>query len=148
MMLETICRYLNNYFDTERVFDTFTISSGGISGASSDLTDKLVDGRFFRIAGSVFNDGIYMYPSTAILKDETFEGAIWLLAFPDEFLKLVRDIEDWQKKYGSAAASPFSTESVTGVYSYTKSTAMNGSSAASTWQGAFADRLKLWRKIV
>lgn len=147
-MLETICRYLNNFFDTERVFDTFTISSGSITGASSDLSDKLVDGRFFRVAGSVFNDGIYMCPETGILKDETFDGAVWLLAFPDEFLKLVRDIEDWQKQYGSAAASPFSTESVAGVYSYTKSTATNGSSAASTWQGAFADRLKLWRKIV
>ena len=148
MMLETICRELNNYFDTERVFDTFTISSGGISGASSDLSRKLVDGRFFRIAGSVFNDGVYMYPETGLLKNEIFEGAVWLLAIPDEFLMLVNDIKAWQKKYGSTVQSPFSSETVNGVYSYTKSTASDGSGSATTWKDAFADRLRIWRKIV
>ena len=148
MMLETICRYLNNYFDAERVFDTFTISSGGISGASSDLSQKLVDGRFFRIAGSVFNDGVYRYPTTGLLKDETFEGAVWLLAIPDEFLKLVDDIKAWQGKYGSAVQSPFSSETVTGVYSYTKSASSGSSGGGVTWKDAFADRLRIWRRIV
>lgn len=143
-MLETVCRHLNNYFDKERIFDTFTVVTDSISAASSDLSKRIAKKQFYRIVGSSFNDGIYIYPTKGTLIPETFEGAVWLLAFPEEFLRLVEEIAQWQEKYGKAAASPFTTEAVTGVYSYTKS----GSSEGSSWQSAFRERLDVWRKIV
>ena len=144
-MLYAVCRHLNNYFDKERIFDTFTVVTDDINAASSDLSERIAKNQFYRIVGSTFNDGIYVYPTSGKLVPETFEGAVWLLAFPREFLDLVRDIAKWQEKYGSDAASPYTSEAVTGVYSRTKS---GGSAEGNSWQSAFKDRLDVWRKII
>lgn len=142
-MLTSLCKELNNWFDTDRYFGTFTIASDTIEGV------ELQDGQFFRIVGSVFNDGVYQYPASE-LKDETFNGAIWAMALPAEVIALADKIEAWQTKYGgvdSENMSPYTSESF-GGYSYNKSG--GGSSAdgkAGTWQGAFASELSKYRKV-
>lgn len=151
-MIEEICRYLNNWFDSDgtgaqrRYFGLFTIADGNL-----DLSDIGAQrGQYFRIIGSVFNDGIYIYPAKS-LRDETFDGAIWLMAIPKEVINIAREIEAWQEKYGSVdspAMSPYNSESF-GGYSYSKSSGSsdNGVGGTGTWQGAFASRLNKWRKI-
>jgi len=107
----------------------------------------LQDGQYFRIVGSVFNDGVYQYPATG-LTDETFDGAIWAMAIPSEVIALASDIEAWKEKYqsiDSPAMSPYNSESF-GGYSYSKSSG-GSDDLSGTWQGAFADRLNHWRKI-
>ena len=145
-MLTELCQELKNWFDIERHFDTFVIENGGLS------VPFLQEGQYFRIVGSVFNDGVYQYPATE-LKDETFDGAVWAMAVPPAVAELSEEIDAWQAKYGgadSAAMSPFTSESF-GGYSYSKgggsSASGNGSGGAGTWQSAFAGRLNLWRKI-
>lgn len=103
-------------------------------------------GQYFRIVGSVLNDGVYQYGDCA-LRDETFEGAVWAMAVPSEFLRLEEEIKAWRTQYENAANSPFQSESFAG-YSYTKSSA-NGNSGGSVtgWQGVFASRLNKWRKL-
>jgi len=149
-MIDDICAYLHNYFDDNqpKYFGEIVISNGALS----DFGDKLQTNQYFRIVGSVFNDGVYKYPATG-LKDETFkDGAVWAMALPPAFLDLVKDIQDWQSKYGTAdssALSPFTSESF-GGYSYSKSsggTSGNASSNPNSWQGAFASRLARWRKL-
>lgn len=103
-------------------------------------------GQYFRIVGSVLNDGVYQYGNCA-LRDETFEGAVWAMSVPAEFLRLEEEIKAWRTQYENAANSPFQSESFAG-YSYTKSSA-NGNSGGSVtgWQGVFASRLNKWRKL-
>ena len=54
-MLTELCQELKNWFDTERHFDTFKIEDGELS------VDFLQDGQYYRIVGSVFNDGVYQF---------------------------------------------------------------------------------------
>ena len=154
MTLEELCRELNNWFDENprtgtkcHYFGEFTISNGGL-----DLTGiGIQTGQYFRIVGSVFNDGVYQYP-TNYLHDETFAGAIWSMAIPKEVVDLSTEIDAWVNKYGtvdSAAMSPFTSESF-GGYSYSKSSGSgsNGSGGGSgSWESVFASRLNKWRKI-
>lgn len=143
MELTELCQELRNWFERDRTFGEFTITGGEIS-----LSDFLQDGQYYRIVGSVFNDGVYQYPTTG-LHDETFRGAIWAMAVPPSVIALLQEISDWQDKYGEAILSPYNSESF-GGYSYSKSTGSgsNGSGNGSgDYRNVFADKLKLWRKI-
>ena len=143
-MLSELCRELKNWFEKDKLFGEFTISGGTIT------IPELQTGQYFRIVGSVFNDGVYSYPASN-LTDEVFDGAIWLMAVPKEVIILSQEIDDWNQMYGgidSEAMSPFASESF-GGYSYSKSGggASDGAGNAGTWRGAFASRLNMWRKI-
>ena len=146
-MLTELCKEIKNWFEYAKFFGTFTIENNVITGSYS-----LQENQYFRIVGSVFNDGVYKYDENLTLIDETFKGAIWAMAVPSEVIALANDIKEWSDKYlsiDSVAMSPFNSESF-GGYSYSKSS--GGSSSGNvdlsgTWQGAFADRLNHWRKI-
>lgn len=135
-MLENVLRHLNNWFDVRREFGTFTLSKGG------GTLPPLKDGQYFRVVGSVLNDGLYQYPHTFIT-EETFDGAIWALAIPNAVLALVDDISAWQDKNGDQGA--YTSESF-GGYSYSRATdSVTG--GAVTWESAFRSRLDKWRKL-
>lgn len=141
-MLEELMRECRNYFLIPGGVhpDTYTIKDGSIA------LPFLVSGQYFRIIGSVFNDGVHQY-GVAELADETFDGAVWALLVPPAFLALSDEIQSWRNQYENAANSPFQSESFAG-YSYTKSST-NGNSGGSVtgWQGVFASRLNKWRKL-
>lgn len=139
-MLTELCQELRNWFDRERHYGTFTITGGNITASF------LQNGQYFRIVGSVFNDGVHKYPD-GDLTDETFEGAVWSLAIPVAIIKLSAEIDAWRRKYESAdspAMSPYTSESF-GGYSYSKSGGASNSSVG--WRGAFRSELNRWRKI-
>lgn len=141
-MLTELCGVLRNWFETDRIGGTYTVENGSIA------LPFLQEGQFFRIVGSIFNDGVHQYPDYG-MADETFDGTIWPMAVPTAVLALDNDIEAWQTKNGDAAASPFMSESF-GGYSYSKgsSGASNGGTGTIvTWQTAFKSRLNQWRKI-
>lgn len=141
-MLTELCQELRNWFERDRYFGTFTITGGEIA-----LPDGSVQsGQYFRIVGSVFNDGVHQYPATE-LTDEVFKGAIWAMAVPPAVIALSERISEWQDKYGESVSSPYTAESF-GGYSYSKAGAGQGSaSAVPAWQSIFADDLNRWRKI-
>lgn len=142
-MLTEICEYCHNYFWRTKHHVKITISDGTFDA------DFLQEGQYFRIIGSIFNDGVHQYPATN-LKDETFEGSIWSMAVPQAVIDLSSDIEAWLEQYGSVdseAMSPFASESF-GNYSYSKgTTSSDGSSNPNSWQSAFASRLNNYRKL-
>lgn len=147
-MLTELCNELNNWFDKRRILGKFKIENGELVG----MSEVLQNDQYFRIVGSVFNDGVYKYPAVN-LEDEEFDGAVWAMAVPPSVIALAKEIEDWQAKYGgvdSQAMSPFQSESF-GGYSYTKRSGSSSNSGANTklgtWQGAFAIKLNRWRKI-
>lgn len=138
-MLTELCAELRNYFEVPngRHFGKFTISGGSIAPL-----DFLQEGQYFRIVGSVFNDGVYKYPATS-LTDEVFEGAVWAMAVPPTLIALAAEIKTYNDS-DAGKASPYTSESF-GGYSYTKATDENG--APIGWQKAFASRLAKWRKL-
>lgn len=153
MDLTALCRELKNYFtkDEDKYLGEYSISGGVLTLSGTAAYDVLQEGQYFRIVGSVFNDGVYQYPVTG-LTDETFDGAIWAMKVPKEVFTLLDEINEWQEKYGSsdAAQSPFQSESF-GGYAYTKGTvaglANNKGASPGSWQWQFASRLDKWRKI-
>ena len=139
-MLTELCGVLRNWFETDRISGTYTVENGSIT------LPFLQNGQFFRVVGSVFNDGVHQYPDYA-MTDETFDGSIWPMSVPPALLCLGEEIKAWQEKNGAIAASPYTSESF-GGYSYSKSTSGSANGAGMvTWQSVFKSRLNQWRKI-
>ena len=139
-MLTELCGVLRNWFETDRISGTYTVENGSIT------LPFLQNGQFFRVVGSVFNDGVHQYPDYA-MADETFDGSIWPMSVPPALLCLGEEIKAWQEKNGDIAASPYTSESF-GGYSYSKTTSGSATGAGMvTWQSVFKSRLNHWRKI-
>lgn len=139
MMLEEILRHLRNWFIVSTHPGRYTVTDGRIE------LPFLASGQYYRIVGSVFNDGLHFYGAGEHLNEETFNGTVYALAIPEAVQALAREIEEWQKKHGEAAEGPYQSESF-GGYSYTRATDSQTGGAV-TWQTAFRARLNAWRKI-
>lgn len=136
-MAEGVMGHINNWFPKSVAVGEFEISNGSFTSQMG-----IKDGQYFRIRGSVFNDGLHQYPAND-LHDEEFEGEVWGLAIPPAFEALVDDILDY------ATANPVSsnlTSESFGGYSYTKGTDPT-TGAAVGWQGAFKSRLNPYRRL-
>lgn len=140
-MIEQILDHIHNYFVREKYTGNFVVSNGAIE------VDFLQDCQYFKIVGSVFNDGVHQYGIDGLI-DEAFEGEVWSMAVPPSFISLVDEITEWVSKNRDAINSPFQSESF-GGYSYTKSSYANGNgnSGDITWQGMFRNRLNAYRKL-
>ncbi len=140
-MLTEICQRIRNWFEPEngagRHFGVFTIENGSLRPL-----DFLQTGQYFRILGSVANDGVYQYPASD-LTDEVFDGAVWEMRPPPAFLSLAAEIEEYVMN-GVGKPSPYISESF-GGYAYQKATDADGVPLG--WQDVFAKRLNAWRKL-
>ena len=139
-MLEEILDYIHNYFVKEIYKGKFKIEEGSLS------VDFLQENQYFKVKGSVFNDGIHKF-SSDILTDEEFKGEIWAMAVPTRLIELAAEIEEWQEKNTETLSSPYQSESF-GGYSYTKATSgSGGGSSQITWRDVFGKKLNAYRKI-
>lgn len=134
-MLESVLAYLKNWFLLEIVEGQYIVKDGNLT------VPFLAEGQYFRVFGSIFNDGLHRYGDE--LKDETFAGTIWVLAVPPAVVNLAEEIAAWQAENGKAA--PFVSESF-GGYSYTKAVNKNSGLPAG-WREAFAAQLAPYRKM-
>lgn len=133
----------NHFIRATRTGD-FTISGGVLSGADS----WLLPGQYYRVMGSVFNDGVHRYGDASdALTDETFSGRVDALAPPRDFLDLAAEIDGWQTDYGKAAASPFNAESF-GGYSYQKASGVTQDGGSGGWEAVFGAKLARYRKVM
>lgn len=153
MILTEICQYLKNWFDRNQKKWIGKISISNEVIRLGDQVIELVPGQYYRVIGSLFNDGVHKLDTYDVLIDEPeFDGAVWSMAIPPAVVELATEIEEWQSKYGgvgSVAMSPFNSESF-GGYSYSKSGGGSGDGergAVGTWQGVYGKRLSMWRKI-
>ena len=75
-MLEAILDYLHNWFPVKGAAKsgTFEIASGVLA------FDGLLQGQYYRVQGSVFNDGLHKAGER--LTDEVFSGTVTPLAVP------------------------------------------------------------------
>lgn len=150
-MLTEICAELRNYFcmKGDKIFGDFSVTNGAIVPSFN-----IQQGQYYRIVGSVFNDGVHKFGDAEdqLIDESEFHGAIWLMRVPQDIIQLANDIKEWQDKYGgidSTNMSPFSSESF-GGYSYTKSIGSNNDGngeQGDTWRSKFASRLSPYRRI-
>lgn len=140
-MLEQILDYIHNYFVKDVHSGVFKVLDGSLR------VEFLQEGQYFKVVGSVFNDGIHKYPGDALV-DEEFTGTVIAMAVPPSVIALSLEIKDWVDKYGSVANSPYQSESF-GGYSYTKGYVSNGNGGSNMadWRSVFGSRLNNWRKI-
>lgn len=148
------CDYCNNYFlkDYINYTDIYTgdFSISNHSFVSPSFTLKA--GQYFRIKGSDLNDGVYCNDedSIGLLQDEDFKGEIWLMSVPRAFIALCNDVSAWRIKnesLDSANMSVFQSETVQGVYSYTKGNG-NGGGGSASWKdvSVFKSRFNPYRR--
>ena len=148
MGLTELCQELRNWFERDKFFGEFTIENGAIIVPDGSLQN----GQFFRVIGSLFNDGVHKYGEDE-LTDEVFEGAIWSMAVPPAVIELSEQISAWSVQYGDTVSSPYQSMSESfGDYSRSWAKAGSGqgnanSGSGPTWQSTFASELNRWRKI-
>lgn len=136
-MLEAILNHIHNFFVVPGGAHrgTFTIASGTFT------VDFLQRGQYFRVVGSIFNDGVYQYPASDLV-DEEFTGEVWAMAVPPAVIALSKEIEAWSE---DNPTSGFVSEAF-GGYSYSRATTP-GTGVPLTWESVFRARLAPWRKL-
>lgn len=140
-MLEQILDFIHNYFVKEIYRGSFKIESKILN------VDFLKEGQYFKIIGSVFNDGVHLYSANLELVDEEFKGEVWAMAVPPAVIQLSNDINAYVEEYSEKLNSPYQSESF-GGYSYSKASGTDShGNELSSWQSKFASRLNHWRKI-
>lgn len=133
-MLEEVLAHLHNWFEIGTLRGSFHVSGGSI-----DLPGAM-PGQYFRVVGSVFNDGLHQYPASDMV-DEEFNGEIRLLAVPKAVQDLALEIEEW---IASNPSTAYTSESF-GGYTYSRASDVDGSPM--DWRGVFRSRLNRWRKL-
>jgi hypothetical protein len=142
-LLDDVLSYIHNYFAR----DQRPVSGCEIAGGA--LPFDMPEGVWYRIEGSLLNDGMHQAGSEEVLADETFDGTITLCAVPKPLLETVDQILAWTEKNGDSAYGPYQSESF-GGYSYTLkgSSTSNGTTPPVTgWKAAFAGSFTRWRKL-
>ena len=137
-MLTELCAELRNYFVVSIHEGRFTINGGKIAPL-----DFIQENQYFRIVGSVFNDGVYKNTADLELTNENFSGSVWSMAVPPSVIDLAEEIKKYNES-DEAKPSAYNSESF-GGYAYTKATDENG--APMGWKKVFASRLNPYRRI-
>ena len=93
-----VMRHCRNYFETGYMDGTFRITGNALPDA--------VGARYVYISGSMMHDGVWCVDEHGFLTgrsvegllNEEFEGRVWLLAPPADFLDLVKDMQEYEAK--------------------------------------------------
>ena len=139
-----MCCLLKNYFtDSKHIFHgTYTIRDKTISA------EFVQNNQYFRISGSVFNDGVYCNTPEDLerLRDETFTGAIWVMSVPAGFIELCDDAERFKSKITeiSAIFEGYTSESW-GGYTYTLPT--SAPAFIQDWQYRIKQGMNAYRRL-
>ena len=135
-----VMRQCRNFFETGYIDGTFRITGNALSGAD-------VSGMVY-ISGSHHHNGVWEISQGYLtgrtvegLPDEEFEGRVWILNPPEEFLDLCKTIREYEEKnpVGAYVQERF------GEYSYVRNTHRDGMIVG--WMSAFAEDLRPYRRM-
>ena len=142
-MIDQICAEVKNYFvqrDVDVHAGNYTIANGEISPIPFVRV-----GQYYRIVGSALNDGVYQRGVDDLaLVDEEFDGAIWAMRVPRDFVELCKQIQIWEAENAKALSGPYQSESFAG-YSYSKGSSASG--GAYGWADQFRSKLNAYRRL-
>lgn len=134
-------RRCRNFFEYGYRDKTIRITDGKLEPDST-----LAAGMWIGIQGARNFDGVWKLGQGLQLleaphsPDEEFDGRIWYLAPPADFVDLCEKIETFREK---APVTGYTSESF-GEYSYTRA---SGQAGAVTWQEAFSADLVPFRRM-
>ncbi len=118
-------RRCRNFFIVSKKTGSFSIESGTLVQAPPHAS-------WIYIRGSAYNDGLYHMDTTrSDFKDEEFEGEVFVLNPPPDFLAICQSIADFTAKNPQAVSI---SESF-GDYSHKRPTGSNG--GVLTWTQAY-----------
>lgn len=143
MILIDVMNHVKNYFVNPRQTEEgkFTISGGIIT-----LRGKYLIGQHLAVSGSILSSGVYLVNDDLITldgaRDETFTGMVAGLAVPPNFLRLVKEIEDFSNSREGQASNVVSASF--GIQSFSFATDADGNRAG--WEQVFAKRLNQFRR--
>ena len=132
----SVMRYCRNYFEKGYIDGLFRITGNALR----DVGDGV---HWVYISGSMMHDGVWEIcngyltgKSVEGLENEEFEGRVWLLAPPADFLETCKTIAAYEEKnpVGALQSETF------GEYSYTRQS-LSGTSGLTGWQAAFRGQL-------
>ena len=135
-----VMRQCRNYFEDGYIDGTFRITGNALSGAEG--------AHWVYISGSAFHNGVWEVcdgyltgRSVEGLHDEEFEGRVWFLDPPEEFLEQCKTIKTYEEKnpVGAFVQERF------GEYSYMRG--QMGKAVDMGWQAAFVPELKEYRRL-
>lgn len=135
-----VMRVCRNHFVRERREGAWRVSGGRLEPEGTAHA-----GDWIAIEGSRRNDGVYLTAEDGTLPDaadESWDGAVWLLAPPRAFLALCEEIRRYDEAH---PASDLKSEQF-GEYRYV--TAAGASGAPVGWQAVYAAALAPWRRMV
>lgn len=135
--LEMVMRECNNFWEKCKYKGLVRIANGRI------VPD--VGSPYVFISGSASMDGVHSLFDgflDGVEKDFTdeFDGTLWYLYPPNSFISIVKAAMEYDEKN---PAGSYISESF-GHYSYSRASGSNG---VVTWQAAFADRLRPFRRM-
>lgn len=134
-----LMRETRNYFPSAALDAFWTLHNGTLTPSGS-----LAAGSWVAVTGSFYNNGVYQLDGNAAILgavDESWQGRIWLLAPPADFLALADQISAWAEQQGQGAAVKESF----GAYSREVATGPDGRPL--TWQVQFAEALRPYRRM-
>lgn len=134
--IAAVMQEVHNFFERGSISGSISITDGDV------LPD--VNAPYVYIKGSSHHDGLWEVAGKSlvgdVLPDETFDGCIWLLYPPRDFLSLCQQVAEFEAKTPVGALR---SESLEG-YSYSRASGHNG---LLTWQEAYASRLRPFRRM-
>lgn len=151
ILLTEICNDLKNYFPpSSKRADLSYIYRGNFTISDSSIAplDFIKPNQYFRIVGSDMNEGVWQNNPENLkeLIDEEFDGAIWAMAVPRDFIALCEEIRKFNAKIDEMALieKGYASESW-GGYSYSLSS--SAPAAMAEWQKRISRKLNMYRKI-
>lgn len=136
MTVSELCDLTHNYFDSadDAINGTFELTP--------DFVPKgVVSGQYFRVIGSVFNDGVHK-AGDADLAPETFTGMVQPMRVPPAFVALALTITEYDKTV--PAGGKYTSQSFNG-WSGTLATGADGLPVSGVER--YRKEINRWRKI-
>ena len=139
MTVQDVMRQVRDCFPVACRSGRFALSGGRLSPP-----DGLSPGDWIALRGSAHSDGVYQLGEDGLLPlaDEApFQGEVWLLRPPPDFLQLCGDI----CRYAEAQGDDGLKSERFGAYSFER--AVDASGLPADWRSVFRARLQPWQRM-
>lgn len=139
MKVSDVMREVRNYFPRYRIDGHWRAEHGALVDC-----DMLLMGDWIAVSGSMRNNGVYQVAEDGAvpgLRDEQWDGTVWLLGPPEDFLTLCAQIDAWCEKHPEDDVK----REQFGAYSVER--AVDAQGVPMGWQHVFASALKPWRRM-
>lgn len=128
-----------NYFQHQAMDGEWTLTGGVLTPG-----ELLLPGDWVALCGCRLSSGVWQLNEDGEIpdaRDETWTGRVWLLAPPEDFLRLCGEIADWCGQHPDAALRRES------FGSYSMERAVGDSGLPMRWQDVFRAELIPYRRV-